>query len=220
MNEITSQAGRTVLFVSHNMDAIKNLCSRCILLDKGKIIFEGATADALRAYNNLQSDGKIKVNSGEYNKNRRGSGTLSFTSIRILDTNNVERNSFNIGETVRFKIAYEVFAEIRGLHTNVCFFSGKARDFLLTDVRYEIKSGILKKGDKGEAIIEVQLTAIRPGEYILYFWLGDEAATQQGAPIHYDVVDDMIGPLIVLNKDGEDKKTTGSFSLPSKIICL
>lgn len=41
MKEVSSQQGKTVLFVSHNMQALKNLCHRCIVLDRGKIIDEG-----------------------------------------------------------------------------------------------------------------------------------------------------------------------------------
>ena len=42
MNNI-SKEGRTVLFVSHNMSAMQSLCSRAIVLDKGKIVFNGNT---------------------------------------------------------------------------------------------------------------------------------------------------------------------------------
>lgn len=219
MNEITSQAGRTVLFVSHNMEAIKNLCNRCVVLDKGEKVFEGDTKEALLAYGNIQNSGKLRVNNGVYNKNRRGSGTLSFTNIEILDANNKERNVFDVGETVKFKMAYEAYQKMEGLHVNVCFFSSKARDLLLTDMRYEIKDGILEKGEKGEVIIEVDLTTIRPGEYALYFWLGDKGAAVQSGPINYDVVDDVIGPLIVKSHN-EGEKASGSFSLPSRIVCL
>ena len=45
-----SLAGRTVLFVSHNMPAVNRLCSRAILLDSGSIIREGATADVIGTY--------------------------------------------------------------------------------------------------------------------------------------------------------------------------
>src|SRR3989344_5215410 len=218
MNEITSQAGRTVLFVSHNMEAIKNLCNRCVVLDKGEKVFEGDTKEALLAYGNIQNSGKLRVNNGVYNKNRRGSGTLSFTNIEILDANNKERNVFDVGETVKFKMAYEAYQKMEGLHVNVCFFSSKARDLLLTDMRYEIKDGILEKGEKGEVIIEVDLTTIRPGEYALYFWLGDKGAAVQSGPINYDVVDDVIGPLIVKSHN-EGEKASGSFSLPSRIVC-
>lgn len=42
--------GRTVLYVSHNMDTITRLCSRCIVIDEGKIIFDGAAKDAVEVY--------------------------------------------------------------------------------------------------------------------------------------------------------------------------
>ncbi len=41
MNELSSGGGRTVLFVSHRMNAVKSLCNKGILLDKGKIVFDG-----------------------------------------------------------------------------------------------------------------------------------------------------------------------------------
>lgn len=42
--------GRTVLFVSHNMVAVRELCPRCILLDRGRLIFDGATDEAITHY--------------------------------------------------------------------------------------------------------------------------------------------------------------------------
>ncbi len=51
MGEV-AQSGRTVLFVSHNMPAVKNLCSRCILLSSGRIIQEGSTTDIIERYMN------------------------------------------------------------------------------------------------------------------------------------------------------------------------
>lgn len=47
-----AKSGRTVLYVSHNMATIRNLCTRCIVLDKGRIIFDGNTEDAIRIYLN------------------------------------------------------------------------------------------------------------------------------------------------------------------------
>ncbi|MEK7116759.1 MAG: ABC transporter ATP-binding protein [Patescibacteria group bacterium] len=217
MEEITKEEGRTILFVSHNMEAIRRMCSHCILLDKGKITFKGNTGDTLSAYD--KSDTKLGINKGGNRKNqsRRGSGTLSFTDIKILDDLNKERNIFKTGEAVRFKMSYVVCEEMRGLHASVCFFSNKTRE-LLTSIRYEIKSGVVAKNETGTATIEVELTIIRPGEYSLYFWLGDEAATKQGTPTNYDIVDGITKPLIIEAKNEEEKKLTGSFSLPSKII--
>ena len=52
MEEVSSQEGRTILFVSHNMSAIANLCTRSILIDGGEIKFFGNTLDAINMYNN------------------------------------------------------------------------------------------------------------------------------------------------------------------------
>jgi lipopolysaccharide transport system ATP-binding protein len=49
MNELT-RIGRTVLFVSHNMAAVENLCRRVIVLDQGRLQFEGTSKDAVRNY--------------------------------------------------------------------------------------------------------------------------------------------------------------------------
>lgn len=45
-----AQNGKTVLYVSHNMATIRNLCTRCIVLDKGKMIFDGGIEDAITVY--------------------------------------------------------------------------------------------------------------------------------------------------------------------------
>lgn len=45
-----SEAGRTVLFVSHNMGLIQDLCPQSILLDKGKLAYKGRTADCVQRY--------------------------------------------------------------------------------------------------------------------------------------------------------------------------
>src|SRR5207245_9090392 len=54
MNEV-SRAGRTVLFVSHNMVAVENLCRRGIVLDGGTLVFEGTSKDAVLDHLNLIS---------------------------------------------------------------------------------------------------------------------------------------------------------------------
>jgi lipopolysaccharide transport system ATP-binding protein len=52
MREASSKEGRTVLYVSHNMNTIRKLCDRCIVLDKGKVIFEGDVDSAIAVYMN------------------------------------------------------------------------------------------------------------------------------------------------------------------------
>lgn len=50
MREAAKQDGRTVLYVSHNMNTIRQLCDRCIVLDKGKVVFNGDVEDGIWMY--------------------------------------------------------------------------------------------------------------------------------------------------------------------------
>ena len=52
MNSLSKEKNRTILYVSHNMQTIKNLCSRCVVLKKGKIIFDGDVEQAISVYQN------------------------------------------------------------------------------------------------------------------------------------------------------------------------
>ena len=60
MQDISKGDGRTVLFVSHNMAAVKSLCTRAIVLEHGEVVFSGGTEEAIQFYlqygNHLGSD--------------------------------------------------------------------------------------------------------------------------------------------------------------------
>lgn len=53
MREAARQEGRTVLYVSHNMNTIRALCDRCVVMDRGRIAFDGAVEQAIAAYLNM-----------------------------------------------------------------------------------------------------------------------------------------------------------------------
>lgn len=55
MRDAAKKEGRTVLYVSHNMNTIRQLCDRCIVLDKGKVVFEGDVEEAIRIYSGVNA---------------------------------------------------------------------------------------------------------------------------------------------------------------------
>ena len=57
MREAAKKEGRTVLYVSHNMNTIRQLCDRCVVLDKGKVIYEGDVESSIRLYLGIDSTG-------------------------------------------------------------------------------------------------------------------------------------------------------------------
>ena len=56
MQDISKGQGRTVLFVSHNMAAVKSLCTRGIVLDNGKVVFDGGIEESVDLYHNASSN--------------------------------------------------------------------------------------------------------------------------------------------------------------------
>jgi len=55
MREAANKEGRTVLYVSHNMNTIRELCDRCVVMDKGKIVYDGEVEEAINKYLNIST---------------------------------------------------------------------------------------------------------------------------------------------------------------------
>ncbi len=53
MGDVSREEGRTILYVSHNMETIRRLCDRCVVLDKGKIVFNGDVERAIKIYSSI-----------------------------------------------------------------------------------------------------------------------------------------------------------------------
>lgn len=105
MDEITRKEGRTILFVSHNMAAMQELCDRVILLDKGKVQAIGPTEDIIRQYQsgagtNQESDLRRETN-------RRGSGAIRLVGLSVEDSSGKQTHVIRSGEDVTFAISYE-----------------------------------------------------------------------------------------------------------------
>ncbi|ASM35806.1 ABC transporter [Campylobacter sputorum subsp. bubulus] len=121
--------GTTLIIVSHDSAAIKTICDRVILLDKGNILKDGKPSDVLDYYNALISK---KENEQIIQKNRSGNQVLTIsgnskaniTSIKILNSQNKELKLVNIGEKIRLKIS--VLANL-DLDSLVCGFQIKDR---------------------------------------------------------------------------------------------
>ena len=78
MSDVARQ-GRTVLFVSHQMAAIENLCSRALLLDKGRLSVQGASRDVIDLYlSSAISEHAICL---EARTDRQGGGAIRFVSV-------------------------------------------------------------------------------------------------------------------------------------------
>jgi lipopolysaccharide transport system ATP-binding protein len=104
MQDVSQGEGRTVLFVSHNMGAVKNLCKRGVLLEQGKVKRIGPVNDVVDEYIN-QNQGIFEFT--KY-KDRSGNGTIKINSVEYFNSNNEKINTLKTGEEVIICVNYEI----------------------------------------------------------------------------------------------------------------
>lgn len=104
MQDVSRTDGRTVLFVSHNMGAVKSLCNRGVILNNGQVDYISENIhDALAKYIDFKEDTAV-VPMAE-RKDRSGNGKIFIKSLEFL--NGISPTSINIGEQIQLKINYE-----------------------------------------------------------------------------------------------------------------
>ena len=100
-----AKSGRTVLFVSHNMEAIMSLCTRVIWIDKGEIIRDGDPTSVVNEYLETTSTlSNTNVNLEKISK-RGGDGSIKFTNLKIMNSKMVEKSQFNVGEKLNLLLS-------------------------------------------------------------------------------------------------------------------
>ena len=125
MQEQTQAEGRTVLFVSHNLGAIRTLTSRCIWLDHGRLREIGATADVLHAYmsSHEEHSGGGVVDLSDLTLRRPPgkllAGQLSFESIALLDARGQPSETYLASEPVTVAIGIRAHEPLRGRSLDV-----------------------------------------------------------------------------------------------------
>ena len=100
--------GRTVLFVSHNMGSITNLCTQCILIKDGKIIERGSTSDVISRYLAAREPDDAQLIPLGQRQDRSGSGIVRFTDCRVSRTPDGEHiNEIFIGDPLYITLTLE-----------------------------------------------------------------------------------------------------------------
>ena len=115
MRDAAKKEGRTVLYVSHNMNTIRQLCDRCVVLDKGKVVFEGDVEEAIGVY--MRNSGNVDQTYFDYtNSNARSSWTSGNVRLKSLRIVNKESAHFHTTEPLEFEIEIRTKTDVPMLH--------------------------------------------------------------------------------------------------------
>lgn len=212
MNEISAE-GRTVLFVSHNITAMRRLCSRAIVINDGRVIADGPTGEALRTYNDLMREKNVDEETNIDKRMARACCAVRFTGVSVEDGRGNEKLDFMPGDLIRIEVSYRVFETVPDLCIFVALLSGTSGE-VVTTVKRVISDIQLEVGQSGAAIIEFPDVSLRPGDYDPYIWLGTIAGRA------FDVLDQasVSLPHIAISSNTTDLHLTqGYFSIPAQV---
>ncbi len=172
MGEVASE-GRTVLFVSHNMGAIVSLCSRCLLIEEGRIIKDGEVNEVASYYQSTLYSATDDV-SDLSDVERYGSGKARFTAVGLSyqDENGAPLSVMRTGKDLMIDLQIKAQAEVRD--ANVALILYDATGYRLIDANTALQGVFLSLGPGEEASVHFHLrnVLLKPGSYLLGLWLG------------------------------------------------
>ena len=159
-----AEGGKTVLYVSHNMATIRNLCSRCIVLDHGKIIYVGDVERAIAVYvGNNMSDMPTRINNTLFK--RHSYDLAQKLEITEIEFPNKQQAVFFVNEVIRLRITWlskEPLDSIRlGFSLKCADGSNVGFATMQSDMRSEA-------GEKHTDEFDIDLSNIASGVYYIY----------------------------------------------------
>jgi len=115
MQEV-ARHGRTVLFVSHNMAAVRSLCSRGVTLQSGMLTYRGTTAGAISSYLDAPTIDSTYSGSREWDVHTSpGAGGFRLAAVRLSDGHGRVRGTFQPQESIVVSIKYAQLSLVRGM---------------------------------------------------------------------------------------------------------
>ena len=181
MRDAAKKEGRTVLYVSHNMNTIRQLCDRCVVLDKGKVVFEGDVEQSINVYMDRQMNDAVYRNYEDYIRPKY----LANQKIKVLEAEFIGRENvlFEANEPIRIRLKWENLQDVNnaGLRVELWNLEDVAQ---ATYVLYDFHSG--DKGKITEVVIELDASMVMDADYKTFFTFFNKSA--QGIGVDLDCV--------------------------------
>ncbi len=182
MDEITKTQGRTILFVSHNMGAIQTLCSRCILLEKGKVVKIGKTSDVISDYISGQTNKSEVVLSPKNDE-------AGITKIWLEDASGNKISSMEMGGDIFLNVEYLIKKEIPTMSVDILI--SKDGTYLLQSFDTDTNENFRYNRPPGKYRSQVKLPTpiFKEGVYIAQIRIGtDRNISDPDAVIKFEII--------------------------------
>jgi len=150
MGEV-AEGGRTVLFVSHNMDSVRRLCSRCVLVNGGQVLEDGQPEFVINRYTE-----NVNRKVAEYTQPENTSKSINLRRVTLVDLHGIAKTEFEYREGFILNIEYEVNEPIRSSIVWIAIWTVRGTEVLVT-ADYDLHPELLGERSPGYYHTSVQV---------------------------------------------------------------
>ena len=162
MGDAAQNEGKTVLYVSHNMATIRNLCTRCIVLNKGSIIFDGDVEKAISVYMDT-SQGELK-RLYDFSEMKRSSVEYTKIWLKSLEFLDKKTPVYDTEEPMRVKLCWKTRQNISSMRVRaqIHYVDGCVVGMCESKAMQDVYAG-----EDSEITFEMNLSNLAPGTYYM-----------------------------------------------------
>jgi lipopolysaccharide transport system ATP-binding protein len=186
MKEISTSGHRTVLFVSHNMSAIRSLCSRGVLLKRGGVAMLDTAHAVVDSY---MSPGDHELGSSRH-YDRPSGARIWIKQARVL-ANGMLSSTVPMGAKVTLEVEFETEIPIRRPGLGYVIATSTGDRVIHSNNRFQPSPSFDVPRNSGVISCELGSPPLMPGRYAISLWLGDEAGDHHIEPeaVFFEVIE-------------------------------
>jgi lipopolysaccharide transport system ATP-binding protein len=158
-----SNGGRTILFVSHSMASIQNLCDKCLYLKNGEMITYGKTEDVIPVY--LRASQEVQLLKLYDRTDRSGNGKIKFTSFNLKNNKDENLVSAQCGDFLNFELEVDAVSNLSNVIISLGIDDSMGQR--VTHFSNEVTNQVFEKMETGKHLIDIKIPKfpLKSGEY-------------------------------------------------------
>ena len=165
--EEVSQQGRTVLFVSHNMGAVRSLCSRGLLLEEGTLTMDAEVDSVINQYlssKDVSSSGRLAWSEADAPQDKE----VILFGIELVSESGDVKTAYQIDEGFEIRIHYQIVEEVKNLRLYLRFKTTMSETVFATYEDSQIQQGFNRKPGHYTAIAKIPPHILNNMTYRIY----------------------------------------------------
>ena len=191
MGDASANDGKTLLYVSHNMNTIRQFCKRCIVLDDGKVIFDGEVDEGIRVYMDTAVE-EVQTRFDISGKRLKYLSPIIKAKMMSIEIVEKENNQFEINEDIRLALDIHSYEMIESASLR---FEIRAADESSVGTAFAFSFASLERNKRHRMSASIPLSGLVPGKYSVVLGLFEK--NDMGSYEDLDVVEKAMGFEIV-----------------------